>query len=58
MTACVNTAPTGTEGICGGLRGPVGALENALLAHPETPDAVGEAAVDVIIARDAGCKGG
>lgn len=34
---------------------PVEALATALLAHPETPDPVGEAGTDVVIGWRAGC---
>ncbi len=37
------------------LRAPVDALERALLAHPSTPDPVGEAGADVVIGFNAGC---
>ena len=52
-TGCVST--TTSEGLCLGLGPPGAALERALLAHPETPDAVGEAGTDVVIGFDAGC---
>ena len=55
MTGCVS-GPT-SEGLCLGLRSEVATLERALLAHPETPDPVGEAGADVVIGFDAGCPG-
>lgn len=54
MTGCVGTG-TSDSGLCAGLRGSVNALEAGLLAHPETPDAVGEAGTDVVIGYNAGC---
>ncbi len=53
MTGCV--AVTSEPGLCAGLRAPVDALERALLAHPSTPDPVGEAGTDVVIGFNAGC---
>ncbi len=50
LTACTATSPNVTaESILPYSR----ALERALQAHPETPDAVGDAAVDLIVAIDA-----
>lgn len=53
MTGCV--AGTSEPGLCAGLRAPVDALERTLLAHPQTPDPVGEAGADVVIGFNAGC---
>lgn len=39
---------TSDEGLVDALRGSVLALEAALLENPATPDAVGEAGVDVV----------
>lgn len=55
MTGCVETRTSGS-GLCAGLTAPVDALEAALLAHPETPDAVGEAGTDAVIGFNAGCR--
>ena len=55
MTGCTATSLPASEGPCIGLWPHVRALERALVAHPEAPDAVGEAGVDVVIAYDAGC---
>ena len=52
MSGCVS--PTSGSGLCAAL--PVEALASALLAHPETPDAVGEAGADVVIGYRAGCR--
>lgn len=57
MTACQPT-PDIEPGVCVGLRPHVSALERALLAHPETPQPVGEAGTDTVIAFDAGCRDG
>jgi hypothetical protein len=46
---------TESAGVCEGLSGAVAGLETALLAHPETPPAVGEAGTDVVIGFNAGC---
>ncbi len=53
MTGCVS-APS-KPGLCAGLRAPINALEAALLAHPETHDAAGEAGTDAVIGFKAGC---
>lgn len=53
MTGCATT-PVGNDGLAAGMRAPVAALERALLDHPETPDAVGEAGTDVVVAYRAG----
>ena len=55
MTACAPTV-TSDSGLCAGLNRSVRALETALLANPQTPDAVGEAGADVVIGLDGGCK--
>jgi hypothetical protein len=53
-SGCVTVASP--DAVCEGLRSPVASLEHALLAHPETPDPVGEAGTDVVIGYDAGCQ--
>jgi hypothetical protein len=50
------TTGTSDSGICAGLERSVRDLETALLAHPETPEAVGEAGADVVIGFDGGCR--
>lgn len=52
-TGCVTAT---SEGVCLGLLPDVAALEKALLANPQTPDAVGEAGTDVVIGFGAGCR--
>jgi hypothetical protein len=55
MTACA-PIPTGSlDGFCAANARAVAALEAGLLAHPETPDAVGEPGTDVVIGYGAGC---
>ena len=54
LTGCVATVSE--PGLCAGLRGPVADLRGALLAHPETPEAVGEAGADVVLGFEAGCR--
>jgi hypothetical protein len=54
-TGCVSTV-TSDSGLCMGLQRSVRALETALLANPQTPDAVGEAGADVVIGFDGGCR--
>lgn len=55
LTAC---APAANDaGICAGLSATTAELRAALEAHPETPDAVGEAGTDVVIGLEAGCGG-
>lgn len=46
-TGCATA--TSDEGLADALRGPVLALEAALLENPATPDAVGEAGADVVV---------
>lgn len=53
-SACLKP-PTESAGVCEGLSGAVAGLEASLLAHPETPPAVGEAGTDVVIGFNAGC---
>ena len=54
MTGCGMTATD--EGMCIAQRADMERLRAALLAHPETPDAVGEAGADVVIGFRAGCR--
>lgn len=59
-TACVipglDERPPTDAGVCIALAGDVAALRRGLEAHPETPDAVGEAGADVVIGFEAGCR--
>lgn len=41
--------------LCSGLKRPVAALRGALMAHPDTPQAVGEAGTRVVLLTEAGC---
>lgn len=52
MTGC---AIPNDAGICAAISPHVAELRTALLAHPETPDDVGEAGADVVIGIEAGC---
>jgi hypothetical protein len=56
LTGCVK--PISDTGVCLGLARDVAALRAALVRHPETPDAVGEAGTDVVIGFGAGCRRG
>lgn len=56
MSGCLGSNVPVTNGVCDGLRPSVSNFEAALSAHPETPDAVGEAGVDIIVGFDAGCE--
>lgn len=57
LSAC--GAIEASEGVvCSRLSGPVERLSDALLAHPDTPDPVGEAGTDVVIIAQAGCGEG
>ena len=47
--------PPQTSAVCDSLANPVQALVSGLVAHPETPDAVGNPAVDIIVIHGAGC---
>lgn len=50
MTGCLHSERTNLDdSVFLSLDASISDLETALLAHPETPTAVGEAAVDVII---------
>ena len=53
-TGCATQSPNDT-GICIGQRSDIARLRAALEAHPETPDAVGEAATDTVIGHEAAC---
>lgn len=53
LTAC---APRVSDSaLCAGLNRPVIELRTGLEAHPETPQAVGEAGTDVVLGFEAGC---
>ncbi|GHE88373.1 hypothetical protein GCM10016455_05630 [Aliiroseovarius zhejiangensis] len=54
VTGCATRASE--PGLCAGLRPHVAALSDALAAHPNTPDPVGEAGTDVVIGFGAGCR--
>lgn len=46
-----------TDGaICAGLKRPIADLRGALMAHPETPQDVGEAGTRVVLMTEAGCQ--
>ncbi len=54
MTSCLGNVSE--PGICAGLDRPVAELRRGLEAHPETPQAVGEAGTDVVLGFEAGCN--
>lgn len=54
VSACAGPSAT-DPGLCLGQRADVARLRAALEAHADTPDAVGEAATDVVIGFEAGC---
>lgn len=54
VSACAGPSTT-DPGLCLGQRADVARLRAALEAHADTPDAVGEAATDVVIGFEAGC---
>lgn len=54
LTGCAATASD--EAICAGLKRPVADLRGALIAHPETPQRVGEAGTRVVLLTEAGCQ--
>jgi hypothetical protein len=56
VSGCTGQGAT-DAGICIGLGRDIARLRTALETHPETPDAVGEAATDVVIGHEAGCVG-
>lgn len=49
------TKPASDAGMCIGLRPAVAQLRAGLAANPETPDAVGEPAADLVIGFEAVC---
>jgi hypothetical protein len=56
-TACAPQTRLGaTDAVCAPLAPYVAALRRELLAHPETPNAVGEAGTDVVIGFEAACR--
>lgn len=55
ITGC--TRPATDAAFCRDLfAGKISELRGALMAHPETPASVGEAATDVVIGHEAGCN--
>lgn len=54
MTGCVS--PTTDAGLCIATKPDVAALRRALMDHPETPVAVGEAGADLVIGLEAACR--
>jgi hypothetical protein len=50
------TRTAAIDAACAPLAPYVAALRRQLLAHPETPDAVGDAGADVVIGFEAACK--
>jgi hypothetical protein len=55
LTACAKPAPI-DSGVCAGLKRPVADLRSALMANPQTPQAVGEAGTDTVLGYEAGCS--
>ncbi len=53
LTACVK--PSTNAGLCLAQRDDMAALRVGLRAHPETPDAVGEPATDLVIGYAGAC---
>lgn len=56
LTGCA--APVSDNSVCAGLARPVAELRGALMAHPETPKAVGESGTRVVVLSEAGCGAG
>jgi len=54
VTGCA--MPVSDAGLCRGLNQPIGALRDALVGHPDTPDPVGMAGADVVLGFEAGCR--
>ena len=54
LTAC-DVLPTSRPVLCDALSAPVAELRDGLRANPDTADAVGEPATDVVIIAEAGC---
>ena len=55
VTGCVKPEPESEPAVCRGLERHVAKLSDALAAHPETHNDVGEPATDVVIGFGAGC---
>lgn len=55
ISACAARGSAEDSALCLGLGRDARALHAALLAHPQTPQAVGEAGTDLVIAFAAGC---
>ena len=53
LSAC---APVSDSAICAGLGRPIADLRAGLERHPETPQAVGEPATDVVLGFEGACK--
>jgi hypothetical protein len=56
MTGIAGCVTPNETGLCLGLRPDVARLRTALLANPQTPDAVGQAGTDVVIGFRGGCR--
>ena len=54
-TTCCSAAVSDTA-LCSGLKRPVADLRGSLMAHPETPQDVGEAGTRVVLLTEAGCR--
>ena len=54
LTGCA--VPVSDSAICAGLGNHVSDLRRGLEGHPETPDAVGEPATNVVLGFEAGCN--
>lgn len=54
VSACMPVASD--DALCGALGGRIDGLAEALIAHPETPDPVGEAGTDVVLGFEGGCN--
>ena len=56
LTGATGCVPASDAALCLGLGADVAALRTALVAHPETPDPVGDPASLVVIGFEAGCR--
>ena len=54
LTGCVK--PATDAGLCLAQRGDMARLAAGLRAHPETPDAVGEPATDLVVGYRGACR--
>jgi len=56
LSGCLRSVSPSSDGVpCVALKPRTDALRGALMAHPETPEAVGQVATDIVLGTDAVC---